>query len=438
MPTSEFGSLLDQYRREIIHLQTNPTYPDNYVTLEDVLRVLNLRESIHQHLTQNFNYPGSSICELLKLDEQLQAAADTINTILESNKTTLNQVRESSPHLSNEWWWHLEKYTTTTLHPWDRYDNQWKNLAVTCWLLNIILVVIIIVRLFSAGADIFGAIAGAISGSLGFPKSRNSIYEKIKGIFQGFPGIENTPSYLEAEVQLILSFVVSLALWMMWGFGFPFISGIYNFLGFRAYQGNNLISAEQDYKRAIKLNPKNKLAYYNLGNLYEDLKETKKAESAYLVAVRSQKFTRAYNNLGRLYILKKDYSSAIAFLSRGVEQVQSQSEAATIDAKVEYALYKNLGWLELEEDNAEFALKHIEKALDIANQAEEDINSGAAHCVMAQIDTKMDKESQAGYHWEQCCEQASLDKPEEYKWLTKAREYLTKEKKKCSAFLNGV
>ncbi|NER21375.1 MAG: tetratricopeptide repeat protein [Symploca sp. SIO1C2] len=438
MPTSEFGSLLDQYRREIIHLQTNPTYPDNYVTLEDVLRVLNLRESIHQHLTQNSNYPGSSIYELLQLDKQLQAAADTINTILESNKTTLNQVRDSSPHLSNEWWWHLEKYTTTTLHPLDRYDNLWKNSAIIIWLFNSILVVIIIVRLFSAGADIFGAIASAISGSLGFPKSRNSIYEKIKGVFQVIPFIKRTPGHLEAEVQFILSVVVSIALSMTWGLGIPFISRIYNSFGILAYERKNLISAEQNYQRAINLNPKNKLAYYNLGNLYEDLKETKKAESAYLVAVRSQKFPRAYNNLGRLYILKKDYASAIAFLSRGVEQVQSQAGAATIDAKVQYALYKNLGWLELEQNNAEFALKHIEKALDIVNQAEEDVNSGAAHCIMAQIDTKMDKESQAGYHWEQCCEQASLDKPEEYKWLTKAREHLTKEKKKCPAFVNGV
>ena len=207
-------------------------------------------------------------------------------------------------------------------------------------------------------------------------------------------------------------------------------------LGHIDYSKGNLGSAEENYKKAIAINPDNKFAYYNLGNLYEDLKQIKEAKSAYLVAIRSRELPQAYNNLGRLYILDKDYTNAAAFLSQGLEQVLSNQGVAD-PSEVKYTLYKNLGWLEFAQGNTDEAQEHLKEALKIAKQAQkqtgEAFNAGAANCLMAQI-ARMNKTPQASYHSQQCCKQASLTQPEEYEWLSQARHHLARENKECEAF----
>jgi tetratricopeptide (TPR) repeat protein len=80
-------------------------------------------------------------------------------------------------------------------------------------------------------------------------------------------------------------------------------------------------TAEAQLQRAIKLNADDVEAHFQLGNLYEDLQQTDKALPHYQLAILGG-ISGANNNLARLYILKKDYSAAVA-LDRGFNNLQT-------------------------------------------------------------------------------------------------------------------
>ena len=60
-------------------------------------------------------------------------------------------------------------------------------------------------------------------------------------------------------------------------------------LGDKAYEAGQLIVAENNYSRAIKLNPENTEAYYNLGRFYQELADYNKAIENYKIAWNGNK-----------------------------------------------------------------------------------------------------------------------------------------------------
>ena len=101
-------------------------------------------------------------------------------------------------------------------------------------------------------------------------------------------------------------------------FCLPLFSTIYNQNGSDNFDRGNLSSAEQNFQRAISLNADNKFAHYNLGNLYEEWDQIKKAKLQYQIAIGGD-LPEAHNNLGRLYIKDKKYPQAAALLTKGLQ-----------------------------------------------------------------------------------------------------------------------
>ena len=97
----------------------------------------------------------------------------------------------------------------------------------------------------------------------------------------------------------------------------------------------------------------------------------------------------AGNNLARLYLLSEDaskYPLAINLLQKAFSYLGQQQELVAEDrARVEYGLYKNLGWARLKQSRYQEAQEALETAISINDE------SIAAHCLLAQTLDKLPK-----------------------------------------------
>jgi tetratricopeptide (TPR) repeat protein len=113
---------------------------------------------------------------------------------------------------------------------------------------------------------------------------------------------------------------------------------IYNNLGFICHKDNDFECTQKNYQKALKINPKNYVAHYNSGGLYDDLGNFQQAEIQYKLAMQSDQSVgvNAQSDLARLQILKGDPATGIELSLEGLKK--------TDKINVQAALHKNLGW----------------------------------------------------------------------------------------------
>ena len=90
---------------------------------------------------------------------------------------------------------------------------------------------------------------------------------------------------------------------------------LYNMMGLVDAQNNKINMAIQNYKEAVRINPKYidaynnlALAYYNLGKVNDAIENLQKALDI------NEKFYIAHNNLAKIYFKKKDYKKSLTYL----------------------------------------------------------------------------------------------------------------------------
>jgi tetratricopeptide (TPR) repeat protein len=93
-------------------------------------------------------------------------------------------------------------------------------------------------------------------------------------------------------------------------------SAIYGTLGQALSSKGLMEKAIECYKRAIRINPENAEAHYNLGNIYLALKRPEEAEDEYEKAIKARpNFANAYSNLGVAFVQRgKIYLALDRFL----------------------------------------------------------------------------------------------------------------------------
>jgi len=195
----------------------------------------------------------------------------------------------------------------------------------------------------------------------------------------------------------------------------PSAARYYNNRGVRLQHEGNVQAAIQNYKRALSLSPSYAAAHYNLADAYEEIPDYGKAISEYQRAINADlTFYEAYNDLARLYILReKDYGSALRSLDRALSLKPKESS-------VQYSLYKNYGWANLELRN----FGQSEHDLRLAMGLEPD--RGAAHCLLAKVLELQGKTGDALSEWESCA--AASNQPDtEPEWRNEAQERLRAE-----------
>jgi tetratricopeptide (TPR) repeat protein len=126
------------------------------------------------------------------------------------------------------------------------------------------------------------------------------------------------------------------------------------------------------YNNAIKLNPKDYAAYYNLGSYYEDQGDFGSAIAAYRksIEVSRGQAPEPLNNLARLLILQGNYTDAKALIDKGLLSTQDKQARST--------LFKNLGWIYLGQRKYAEANGRLRESIALKS----DLTS--SHCLLAQ------------------------------------------------------
>jgi Flp pilus assembly protein TadD len=208
---------------------------------------------------------------------------------------------------------------------------------------------------------------------------------------------------------------------------FPQIAVYFHSQGKQQYQAGQLEQALSNYQKAIALNPSYAQAHYHLGILYEDLQQFDKANAEYQLAVKQDNSAnslirlQAYNNWGHLLILQKEYAKAITPLLEGKNALNEEQVKTEGDfQKVNYALLKNLGWAQLELKNYAEATSLLQEAIRL------DPQKAPAHCLLAQLLEAQTQKKKALTSWNNCIVYADSGRPDEYLWLSLAREKINK------------
>lgn len=427
MMNTQLDETLERYEAAIKNLNCSK------IEIEHVLNILNARDAVQAAFKQAKHSSNSSILKRLILaDAQLRDKAGAITQIIKAEEW--EDWRNSIHPPAEAWWWRLEKITP---HPWDDWDWLWKLLSVAGWTVNLTLLVNIATRfLGGGGVGLFGVGAVALPSILALLQANSQLTKFgeegfVKLLDKKIPVLDRKiPKEYHQEIKLGSTLLMSGFLIVFWSC-LPVFSNIYNRNGSDNFDQGNVGSAEQNFQRAISLNSDNVSAHYNLGNLYEEWDQIKKAKLQYQIAIGGD-LPEAHNNLGRLYIKDKKYPQAAALLTKGLQLAAQQ---AFQKPEVKYSLFKNLGWVRLEQARYEEASLSLTAAISISENPKENqyiTNSGAAHCLLAQVleKQKQPKSSQTALsEWEKCARLGSVTNPDEDEWLHLARQKVPHRKK---------
>ncbi len=129
-------------------------------------------------------------------------------------------------------------------------------------------------------------------------------------------------------------------------FGYFNLGYLYNKLG----EDKNIKLSIKAYQKGIEIKP-NDVAYNNMGDAYDELKEYQKAIKAYQKGIEIKPNDVAYNNMGNAYDELKEYQKAINAYQKAIE------------IKPDYDIaYYNMG-------NAYNKLKEYQKAINVYQKA---------------------------------------------------------------------
>jgi Flp pilus assembly protein TadD len=129
----------------------------------------------------------------------------------------------------------------------------------------------------------------------------------------------------------------------------------------------------------------------------------------------------AINNLARLYILDKNYPSAVNLL------LKAQQDQKNLDQEIQYAISKNLGWARLKQEDFAGAETALLEAINFQKSANLQENIAAPHCLLAQVREAQKNKKEALKEWEICNEKANGLNPDEDSWRIQAQKALTSQ-----------
>lgn len=394
--------IVENYATKLIVLESAAT---THPSKQQILDLLQARDEVYRVLTDKRTQTSKEILiKIIELDERLKKQAALITQIVQ-----LSEWRASLHSPAEAWWWFLEPPT----NQWDRFDWLWNALSLTCITASISLVVDISSRLFIGIPDTFGAFTITTQSILTLLAAGGTLTKAGQETIERILISLNIPKHFQYEVKCSFALILLLSL-MGFRFLLPQIAVYYKKEGHREHDAGRLANAQLNYSKAIKLNPDDWEAHYNLGQVYQQLQDLDRARAEYQIALQGD-FERAYNNLARLYILDKKYAAAVELLQQS--QIRTEGNKNK-DKDLQYFLLKNLGWARLEQKRYEEARIYLEEAIDLIN------DSAAAYCLMAQILERQNNKKAALVEWEKCLAYATSENPDEDAWIGLANQCL--------------
>jgi tetratricopeptide (TPR) repeat protein len=391
---------IENYEFAVLTLEKADPLP----SIEQVLDVLIARDVIYALLRNKARKLGKNHTTLANLDNRLRKQADSITQVAD-----LAELRASFHPASDAWWWFFKR--SSIKYWWDRYDRLWNALALLFLVIALCILIDISNRLLTGEPDTLGAIVVTLQTALTPLIIGGLLTRGGQNILDNLLTRIGIPIHFRQEGSLLLatSFLILLTCFYL---AMPWVSNIYNNLGFRAYTDNRLATAQTHYRRAIKFNPDHFQAHYNLGSLFEELNDLDRAREEYLLAAQGG-LPEGLNNLGRLYLLEGQYPEAAILLNNALNQISSTNSKNDL----KYSVLKNLGWARLEQDRLPDAETSLQEAIELIQK------KAAAHCLLAQVLEEQGKPAKS--EWEQCLRYANGTDPDEDVWAGIAQQRLS-------------
>ncbi|MEL6438115.1 MAG: tetratricopeptide repeat protein [Cyanobacteria bacterium J06621_8] len=389
-------------------------------TENELQQVIKARNEVGRLLRQEERGAAGIIEYLTDLDRDLEAERTRILSP-ENLGELAGWDNIVQPTLIETWWQGKQPVRKSW---WEKLDWLWSGLNLVFLTISVSLITDAASRFLKGGFDTLSALTIAVPSVLTLLTS-GALTKVGKDARQYlFTKWGIVPRRWEiATLGFSLSLLIGLVIFHQ---NYSFIATQFNQNGVTHYEANQLDSALSDYQRAIALKPNYAEAHYHLGLLYEDLQKLEKAQAQYQLAVEngsdsptSLPLLKARNNLGRLYLLDEKYDQAIPPL---LEVFNALDEELVADSeeyqKLNYTVLKNLGWAQLGAGNTVEATIRLKEAI----QLNEDRASG--YCLLAQVYEKQEQLELANKQWQKCRTLADISNPDEYRWLSIARERL--------------
>lgn len=252
------------------------------------------------------------------------------------------------------------------------------------------------------------------AGAAFLPSGRRSLAKLVAG-----PNWKGAPRLWLALAVLVLTIGLRLLL--------PDIIARYlNRKGDQAFSDKQFAAAVLNYQHAVALKPSLTKARLSLAKAHFDLALESDKTHDYANAITEYerciladgKNYAAHNNLARLLILqRKEYNEALRHLNYLLQDL------AVLPVQIQYFLFKNLGWANLELHNYSLAEQQLEWALIKRNGA-------AAHYLLGRVFAEQGRKIEAKQQWDSFIQSmqngAAAEEQVESDWMAYAQEQLTK------------
>ncbi|MFM6078780.1 MAG: tetratricopeptide repeat protein [Cuspidothrix sp.] len=384
-----------------------------------IFEVLTARDEVQAALADTTQTSGESLAAIAELDKILQENAEAIATTRGTAdwQTNFNLPKEA-------WWWLLQPEKNPHKF-WDQFDWFWSTVSISSLTISLGLVADISSRFLTGGPDTLGALAVTTQSILTLLTAGGALTLAGQEAYKRTLNRLKIPERFWHEISAGFSFLLVIGLLGL-RLSLPQIATQYNKWGLKNYKEGDWGSAEENYQRAIKLNPDDALAHFRLGVLYEELQKLDLARAEYQIAAQDN-IPDAVNNLSRLYILNKNYPAAANLLLKALAAEQKLKPSV----ETKHALLKNLGWARLMQGHYPDAEAKLLEAIDLQQSKKLTKNIAAPHCLLAQVMEAQKDKKGALKEWENCNQFADIaSSTDEDGWVITAQKRLTEQENK--------
>ncbi len=383
-------------------------YSDAVATLNEVngplpaalvLACLRLRDAVGLWLEGDT--PPDAVERIAGADRALRALEPRLKVLPE-----INAWREVLAPAADAWWWFPEQHQ----------DGMWNVFSLFFSAVTVTLVLEIAGRFGPGDLDLLGGVLVVLPTLLAALSAGGALSRTVGARLDAWLGMF-VPGHCRRAASAGLAAVVCVLAVSAW-LALPWFSGLYNDRGVAALESKRLAVAEVHLRRALRLDPGNARAHYNLGDLYERLEQRQEAIREYQVAVAAG-LDVAANNLGRLLVLTGKPDAAVRVLL----PVERTTRGGAAEASTRYRILKNLGWARVAQGRSAEAAAHLEAARDLNPEA------AAAHCLLGRTYAQLGEASQAEEAWKACLARVRELDPDEDRWIGEADAFFQEVKR---------
>jgi tetratricopeptide (TPR) repeat protein len=323
----------------------------NSPTSAQVLTVLIARDAIQEQGIAAHLNPEAALT-LIQLDNRLRQLSGKVASV------PLAEWRDSLKRTTDTWWWNLQ----APPHRLDRFDWLWNAFTLTSLTGSAGLVMDISSKFLSVTPGLWGSFA-VIGQSVLTLVTAGGVFTDVgkRSIEQALASM-GIRQYLWQETKMGLSLVLLLAM-SSFRASLPQISNVLTEIAQDNRKSGELALAETDLQRAVKLDPNNAEAQYQLGNVYADLDQADNAQAQYQIAVKAG-IPGSFRALAGLYLEAGKTNEAVAIINQGLSQIPATTDTVELRSQ----LHTQLAQARYSQGRFDEAEESLRQATDLLQQ----------------------------------------------------------------------